>query len=141
MRSYGMTKPLTGYYDDGSNLFYYNEADHSITLVATPGGGERWVFKREHNLYGPLYALLFTGGLPSFSDEAQGLDALKPLVPTVERTKGEPRPAPFYAWLDVLELQYADRKPLVLRPAFWATSAVGVAGVGYLIYFFRRKKA
>lgn len=140
-RGYGLIQPRTGYYLDAQNLFYYTEADHSIMLVATPGGGKRVVFKKGHNLYGPLYATIFADGNSALTGEAEGLSTLQNKGVEVERTTGSPVPAPMFAWLDSLEDTFADRKPFVRRPAFWATVSIGVLGVGYFIYSRTAKKA
>ena len=142
MRSYGMTKPITGYYDSGrGDLFYYNETDHSLMLIATPGGGKRVVFKKGHNLYGPLYALLFVAGAPPYTSEAEGLAFAEVGDPTTVRTTGTPVPASPFAWLDSLEQTYSDRKPFVRLPAFWAVVGVGALGVGYFVYSRRAHQA
>jgi hypothetical protein len=144
MRTYGLEIPKTssGYYEDGSgSLFYFDNGDRSLTLVATPGGGKRYVFRREHDLYGPLYATLFAAGVPSYVDEAEGLRFAKMANPLAEATRGVPVEAPFFAWLPSLESVYKDRKPIVRRPEFWATAGLGVLGVGYFIYSRRAKKA
>jgi hypothetical protein len=74
-------------------------------------------------------------------DEAEGLRFAKMANPLVEATRGAPVAAPFFAWLPSLELVYKDRKPIVRRPAFWATAGLGVLGVCYFIYSRRAKKA
>ena len=140
MRTYGETAGATGYYDDGTNLFYYNAADGSLMLVATKGGGDRLLFKPGHNLHGAILAQTVVGMTPYASEEI-GLSQVQSNHPTVERTTGAPVPASPFAWLESLEYNFADRKPLVRRPAFWATAGIGVLGVGYFIYSRRAKKA
>lgn len=140
LQNYGVTAAGTGYYDDGWNLFYYNAVDGSIMLVATPGGGDRLVFKPGHNLHGAIYTQAVVGSVPYASEEA-GLAQVQGNHPEVQRTMGAPASASPFAWLESLEYNFADRKPLVRRPAFWATAGIGLFGVGYFIYSRRAKKA
>lgn len=140
LQAYGETTGATGYYDDGWNLFYHNAADGSLMLVAAPGGGDRLVFKPGHNLHGAIYAQTVVGFGPYTSEEA-GLAQVQSSHPEVQRTTGAPVTASPFAWLESLEYNFSDRKPLVRRPAFWATAGIGLFGVGYFIYSRRAKKA
>lgn len=138
-RGYGAAQPVSGYYDDGENLFYFDERDRSLLLVAAPGGGQRVVFKQDHRLHGPLSALLFTGGSSPQSEDV-GFDWLKRSVPTLARTTGMPEPASSLAWLSSLDLSYKSRKPWIRRPEIWAVIGFGAFGVGYFVYSRATKK-
>jgi len=130
-----------GYHQVEGNLFYYDEGPRSFTLVATPGGGKRWVFTREHPLYGPLVNIIYESGVLPHNTEEMGFTFAKRADNSSEKTVGQPVLAPSYAWLEVFDYAYASRKPLVLRPAFWATAAIGAVGIGYAVYAIRRKTA